>query len=141
MGLGLSPELTFDEEGAGTESVETSSTFAIDFERGRILNQRIDGIKAIEQFVHMALRTDRYTYPIYSHDVGNELKELLSDSEATDAYKEMEIPRLITEAIEYDDRIISVNDMEIRKEGDTFRVFFVVEADEGFLEVEEILNV
>ncbi|MBX0319745.1 DUF2634 domain-containing protein [Shouchella clausii] len=141
--MALSPELEFefDEDGNVVEPIQSSSTFAIDFENGRILNRRIDGLQAIEQFVHMALRTERYTYPIYSHDVGCELQELLSDTEVTDAYKEMEIPRLIVEALEYDERILAVNDIQITKVDDAFKVSFIVEADEGFLEVEELFNV
>ncbi|TPE70676.1 DUF2634 domain-containing protein [Halalkalibacterium halodurans] len=137
----LSPEIQFEEEDDNLdEEIETSSTWLIDFESGRILNQRVDGLRAIEQFVYMSLMTERYAYPIYSHDVGSELQELLSDPETTDAYKEMEIPRLITEALEYDERIAAVTDIEIEKQGDAFRVSFIVESEEGTLEMEEMLN-
>lgn len=137
----LSPEVQFEEEEDNLdEEIETSSTWLIDFESGRILNQRVDGLRAIEQFAHIALRTERYAYPIYSHDVGSELQELLSDPETTDAYKKMEIPRLLTEALEYDDRIEAVTDIEIEKQGDAFHVSFVIESEEGTLEMEEMLN-
>ena len=136
--MSLSPELNIDDE--ELEEVDPSRTFTIDFEKGRILTKVIEGPAAVEQFIHMALRTDRFTHAIYSHEVGNELQETLSDAETTDAYKEMEIPRLITEAIEYDDRILSVGEFEISKKEDAFHVSFVVEIDEGMLELEEVLN-
>lgn len=90
--------------------------------------------------VCMALRTERYAYAVYSHNIGNELQEVLSDHETTDAYKEMEIPRLIEEALIYDDRISAVTDFEIERQGDAFHVSFSVETDEGTLEIEEVIG-
>lgn len=52
----------------------------------------------------------------------------------------MEIPRLIEEALVYDDRISAVTDFEIEKQGDAFHVSFVVETDEGSLEIEEVIG-
>ncbi len=52
----------------------------------------------------------------------------------------MEIPRLIEEALLYDDRILAVTNFEIEKKDDAFIVSFTVEADEGMLEIEEVLG-
>lgn len=65
---------------------------------------------------------------------------MLADKETTDAYKKMEIPRLIEEALIYDDRISAVTDFEIDKQGESFHVSFTVETDEGTLEFEEVLG-
>ncbi|WP_366207975.1 DUF2634 domain-containing protein [Bacillus amyloliquefaciens] len=138
--MALSPEIEFDDFEDDSEAIETSRTYRIDFENGRITNELIAGLEAIKQFVYMALHTERYSYSVFSHDIGNELQEVLSDNETTDAYKKMEIPRLIEEALIYDDRISSVTDFEIDKSGDRFIVSFIVEADEGTLEIEEVLG-
>ncbi|MEC3797008.1 DUF2634 domain-containing protein [Bacillus velezensis] len=138
--MALSPEIEFDDFEDDSEAIETSRTYRIDFENGRITNELIAGLEAIKQFVYMALHTERYSYSVFSHDIGNELQEVLSDNETTDAYKKMEIPRLIEEALIYDDRISSVTDFEIDKSGDRFIVSFVVETDEGTLEIEEVLG-
>ncbi|AHK47798.1 MULTISPECIES: DUF2634 domain-containing protein [Bacillus amyloliquefaciens group] len=138
--MALSPEIEFDDFEDDSEVIETSRTYRIDFENGRITNELIAGIEAIKQFVYMALHTERYSYSVFSHDIGNELQEVLSDNETTDAYKKMEIPRLIEEALIYDDRISSVTDFEIDKSGDRFIVSFIVETDEGTLEIEEVLG-
>jgi len=138
--LALSPEIEFDDFEDDSEAIETSRTYRIDFENGRITNELIAGLEAIKQFVYMALHTERYSYSVFSHDIGNELQEVLSDNETTDAYKKMEIPRLIEEALIYDDRISSVTDFEIDKSGDRFIVSFIVETDEGTLEIEEVLG-
>ncbi|HBO5951469.1 DUF2634 domain-containing protein [Bacillus velezensis] len=138
--MALSPEIEFDDFEDDNEAIETSRTYRIDFENGRITNELIAGLEAIKQFVYMALHTERYSYSVFSHDIGNELQEVLSDNETTDAYKKMEIPRLIEEALIYDDRISSVTDFEIDKSGDRFIVSFIVETDEGTLEIEEVLG-
>ncbi|KYG33888.1 DUF2634 domain-containing protein [Alkalihalobacillus trypoxylicola] len=137
----LSPEVEISETVEGEEFIEPSNTYAIDFVNGRIESNHISGLEAIKQFVYMVLRTARYAYPIYSHDIGNELEETLADKETTDVYKEMEIPRLIEESLIYDERIISVQDFAIIKREDAFYVSFVVETDEGSIELEEVINV
>ncbi|MED4802650.1 DUF2634 domain-containing protein [Bacillus atrophaeus] len=136
----LSPEIQFDDIEDDSEVIETSRTYRIDFENGQITNELITGLEAVKQFVYMALHTERYSYSVFSHDIGNELQEVLSDNETTDAYKKMEIPRLVEEALIYDDRISSVTEFEIEKSGDRFLVSFIVETDEGTLEIEEVLG-
>ncbi|MDG0768180.1 DUF2634 domain-containing protein [Bacillus halotolerans] len=136
----LSPEIEFDDIEDDGEVIETSQTYKIDFENGRITNEIITGLEAIKQFVYLSLHTERYAYSVFSHDIGNELQDVLADNETTDAYKKMEIPRLIEEALIYDDRVSSVSDFEIEKQGDSFCVSFTVETDEGKLEIEEVLG-
>ncbi|CAI6222166.1 DUF2634 domain-containing protein [Bacillus subtilis] len=138
--MALSPEIEFDDIEDDSEVIETSQTYKIDFENGRITNEMITGLEAIRQFVYLSLHTERYAYSVFSHDIGNELQDILADNETTDAYKKMEIPRLIEEALIYDDRVSSVADFEIEKQGDSFHVSFTVETDEGKLEIEEVLG-
>ncbi|MGO0711560.1 DUF2634 domain-containing protein [Bacillus subtilis] len=138
--MALSPEIEFDDIEDDSEVIETSQTYKIDFENGRITNEMITGLEAIRQFVYLSLHTERYAYSVFSHDIGNELQDILADSETTDAYKKMEIPRLIEEALIYDDRVSSVSDFEIEKQGDSFHVSFTVETDEGKLEIEEVFG-
>ncbi|MDX7984554.1 DUF2634 domain-containing protein [Bacillus velezensis] len=138
--MSLTPEIEFEDLEDASEAVETSQTYRIDFENNRITNELINGLDAIRQFVYIALHTERYSYSVFSHDIGNELQEVLSDQHTTDAYKKMEIPRLIEEALLYDDRILAVTNFEIEKKDDAFIVSFTVETDEGMLEIEEVLG-
>ncbi|MCP6682771.1 DUF2634 domain-containing protein [Bacillus nakamurai] len=138
--MALTPEIAFDDLEDSSEAIETSQTYRIDFEKNRITNELISGLEAIRQFVYIALHTERYSYSVFSHDIGNELQEVLSDNETTDAYKKMEIPRLIEDALLYDDRISAVTDFEIEKQDDAFHVSFTVETDEGMLEIEEVMG-
>ncbi|CUB18261.1 hypothetical protein BN2127_JRS3_01469 [Bacillus safensis] len=139
--MALSPEEEIEDmDEDEDEVVEPSTTYRIDFESGRLTNEKINGLDAIRQFVYMALRTERYSHAVYSHDVGCEVQEAVSDEESTDEYKEMEIPRLIEEALLVDERIESVQDFQITKEGAAFKVIFEVVTDEGTLEIEEVIG-
>ncbi|MDM5321225.1 DUF2634 domain-containing protein [Bacillus altitudinis] len=137
--MALSPEEEI-EETEEDEEVETSTTYRIDVENGRLTGETISGIEAIRQFVYMTLRTERYAHPIYSHDIGTEIQELLTDTEATDEYKEMEIPRLLEEALIVDERIDHIEEIEVTKENDSFHVKLAIVTDEGALEIEEVME-
>ncbi|WP_144484891.1 DUF2634 domain-containing protein [Bacillus pumilus] len=137
--MALSPEEEI-EETEEDEEVETSTTYRIDVETGRLTGETISGIEAIRQFVYMTLRTERYAHPIYSHDIGTEIQELLTDTEASDEYKEMEIPRLLEEALIVDERIDHIEEIEITKENDSFHVKLAIVTDEGTLEIEEVME-
>nr|WP_199800810.1 MULTISPECIES: DUF2634 domain-containing protein [Bacillus] len=139
MNVALSPEEEI-EETEEDEEVETSTTYRIDVETGRLTGETISGIEAIRQFVYMTLRTERYAHPIYSHDIGTEIQELLTDTEATDEYKEMEIPRLLEEALIVDERIDHIEEIEVTKENDSFHVKLAIVTDEGTLEIEEVME-
>nr|WP_220482423.1 MULTISPECIES: DUF2634 domain-containing protein [Bacillus] len=139
MNVALSPEEEI-EETEEDEEVETSTTYRIDFENGRLTNEAITGIESIRQFIYMTLRTERYAHPIYSHDIGTEIQELLTDTEATDEYKEMEIPRLLEEALVVDERIDHIEEIEVTKQNDAFQVKLTIVTDEGTLEIEEVME-
>lgn len=139
--MALSPEVEISDELVDEdEEIETIRTYKIDYETMRITNEVIDGIEAIRQFIYMALRTPRYEHPIYSTDYGGEIEALLSDNEVTQEFKMMELPRLITEALIYDDRIDDVTDFDIKQTYDAFHVSFSVHSVEGILEIEEVLE-
>ncbi|MEK5338082.1 DUF2634 domain-containing protein [Bacillus sp. FSL M8-0166] len=137
--MALSPEEEI-EETEEDEEVETSTTYRIDFETGRLTGETISGIEAIRQFIYMTLMTERYAHPIYSHDIGTEIQELLTDTEATDEYKEMEIPRLLEEALIVDERIDHIEELEVTKQNDSFHVKLAIVTDEGTLEIEEVME-
>lgn len=137
--MALSPEEEI-EETEEDEEVETSTTYRIDVETSRLTGETISGIEAIRQFVYMTLRTERYAHPIYSHDIGTEIQELLTDTEATDEYKEMEIPRSLEEALIVDERIDHIEEIEVTKENDSFHVKLAIVTDEGTLEIEEVME-
>ncbi|MBC2369964.1 DUF2634 domain-containing protein [Listeria booriae] len=127
-------------EALDTDIIFPSKTYEIDFENNKLTGRMIDGLEALRQFVVLALRTSRFSYESYSADFGSELADLIADKEATDALIEMEIPRLIEEALIYDERVESVSDFVIEKKDDSYAVSFTVNSSEGVLNIQEVIN-
>ncbi len=90
--------------------VETqpSLNYAMKFELNRIVG-KVDGLEAMRQVIYKILNTERYQYLIYSWNYGIELADLFG---MPVDYCCAEIERRVTEALEADDRIESVEDFE-----------------------------
>jgi hypothetical protein len=104
------------------EEIEPSKTWALDFENGT-LGGFIDGDEAIKQFALKALITERSKYAIYTDDYGTELLDLIGEDVTADLL-ESEIPRMVEEALIYDDRIDSVSDIVLTRDGDKLYISF-----------------
>ena len=94
-----------------TQIIEPSKTWRINLETGR-LERFIDGKEAIRQYIRKALMTGRNRYLIYDDTYGEEIRDLLGQN-LTPALRDVELPRLVREAIEYDDRINEVTNVNI----------------------------
>lgn len=143
--MALTPEIAIEEVDENEEqSLEdvllAKKTYRFDFETNRLTSELISGLEAVRQYVMLALRIPRYAHAIYSADTGNELADMLSDPDTTPDYKMMEIERLVTEAIIYDDRIRRVYDFNIEHIEDAFYVSFKVDTAAGILAFEEVLT-
>ncbi|MEW4281758.1 DUF2634 domain-containing protein [Priestia megaterium] len=111
------------------EDVQPSKTYKLDFTNGR-LGGFIDEKEALKQAVHKALITARERFLIYTDEYGCELEDLIGSS-VTKAFIETDIPRVIEEALIYDDRIESVNDLIVTALGDTVSISFTVVDSNG----------
>lgn len=96
---------------------QPSKTYAIRFTTGQI-GGFIDELEAVKQYIRKAIVTERSKWRIYTDDFGCELYELIGQ-DVSDGYLSAEIPRMVREAVEYDDRILAVNDVTVRRDGDT----------------------
>ena len=67
----------------------------------------IDEELAMRQFIEKAVRTARFRHLIYDDEYGCELDDLIG-SDVTQELISSEIPRVVKEALIYDDRIESV---------------------------------
>lgn len=94
---------------------QPSKTWALDLKHGRIVS-KIDGKEAIRQYIWKALMTSRNRYLIYDDFYGEEIRDLIGH-DLTPALMFVEIPRLVREAIIYDDRIESVPSVKVAKYG------------------------
>jgi phage baseplate assembly protein W len=100
---------------AGEVDEQPSFTYKLDFETGRI-GGMVDEIDAMRQFIQKALITTRSEYLIYTDDYGCELPGMIGQA-VTDGFLHSEIPRMVREALIYDDRITGVNQITARREG------------------------
>lgn len=107
--------------------IQPSRTYRI--ENGRIRGT-IDGQLAIEQFIWKAISTALNRFIIYDDQYGCELDNLIGAT-VTQELIDDEIPRVVEEALVYDDRIDSVNDIILRHEGDTMFISFRVALTTG----------
>ena len=114
------------------EYVESSNTFSIDFEKGRI-SGFIDEKEAVKQAIMLILNTERYKFLIYSWNYGAELETLIGTHPDI---VEDECERLISEALLQDDRIMAVYDFEFSRNRDTLLVNFKVDSIYGDIDIE-----
>lgn len=84
-----------------------STTYLI--KEGRI-RSKTDGQEAMIQAVDKILRTERFVYPIYNNQYGNDFFELFGKSFG---YATVEVERMVKEALLADDRILSVTVSDI----------------------------
>lgn len=79
-------------------------SFTYHVKNGRIMTMT-DGHKAMVQAVDKILRTERFVYPVYDDQYGNDFFELFGKSFD---YAEAEVERMIKECLLADDRITNV---------------------------------
>lgn len=87
----------------------TEPTLTYQVKDGRIINL-VDGFEAMVQAVDKILKTERFVYPIYSDQYGNDFPELFGKDFG---YSEVEVERMLDEALLADDRVISTSVDEI----------------------------
>lgn len=97
----------------------------------------IDGEEALKQFIVKAMGTARYRFLIYDDQYGSELDDLIGDDFSPELLQ-AEIPRIIREALVYDDRIEDVVDFEITRDSNKLYVGFRVVTTDGTSITEEV---
>lgn len=115
---------------------EPSKTWRLDYENKRI-RRKIDGDDALLQYIQKALDTARNRFVIYDGTYGSELDDLIGQDLTADLMN-TEIPRLVTEALIYDDRIEDITNIEITRgpDGVVYVSFTVIKTEGGFLDAE-----
>lgn len=116
---------------------EPTKTFRIDFERYRIGNMT-DDKEALKQAIKKAILTPRGRHRIYDDSYGCEIWDLVG-SDVTYAYIDAEIPRMIREAIMYDDRINRVIEVKNSRNGDAVFIEATVDSIYGEFDVEVVI--
>lgn len=122
------------------ESLAVAQTYRLDFATGKISSGFIDEEEALRQYIVKALMTPRDEYAIYTEDYGSELEELIAEQEGPD-YILAEAPRIIADALENDDRVVSVDDVVVTLEGDLLTANITVSSIYGEITEEVTLIV
>lgn len=99
-----------------------SATWLINRQLMRV-QSNTDGLQAVRQAVEIILNTERFRWQIYSDRMGSETDELIGDDSG---YIESELPRMVTDALMVDDRVIEVTDFAFTTTGDTMTWSFTV---------------
>ncbi|NLR31404.1 DUF2634 domain-containing protein [Lactobacillus sp. ZJLC3-7] len=95
------------------EETLPSRTYLV--KNGRIQSM-IDGREAMVQAIDKILRTERFVFPIYTEDYGNDFNELLGKDFD---YAEVEVERMLEEAMYADDRVTDVRVDDVQKMNST----------------------
>lgn len=114
-----------DSEDDGDDEEETSRTYRLDLDAGRITGF-VDGIDAMEQAVRKAVATPRFDCLIYDDQYGSETACADMASGATEEYRRSAIEGFIRDALSQDTRILEVGEFEIEFVDDEAYVSFSV---------------
>lgn len=108
-------ELDVEDEISDDLEEETlpSQTYLV--KNGRIRSMT-DGWEAMVQAIAKILRTERFVFPIYTEDYGNDFNELLGKEFD---YAEVEVERMLEEAMYADDRVTDVRVNDVQKMNST----------------------
>lgn len=102
-------------------------TWRIDWEAGRVVGM-VDGLEAVKQAVYKVLQTPRYEHLIYTPNYGHELRTLIGKDPLL---IRSEARRMIREALMQDDRILAVEDFDVKVNGDSILIAFTVRSRYG----------
>lgn len=119
---GLLPEVDLDDVYAEEETEQAGGmlTPLFDFETGEFMkgsNDEIlvdDGIEGLKNVISKRTLTPRDAYPIYSEDYGCEAKDDMR-LDVSDDVKRLFIADSLMDAIAFDDRIVSVDEVDVIK--------------------------
>ena len=109
--------------GIEEEREEPSLTYKLDLDAGRIAG-KVDGLEAINQFIRKALITPRFHCLIYDNQYGSEIKDTITSKNATEELIEAEIPRLVSDALLCDGRVLRVYNFRYEIVEDYCHIFF-----------------
>ncbi|WP_128896325.1 DUF2634 domain-containing protein [Longirhabdus pacifica] len=116
------------------KQIASSKTYHFNFDTGE-MKGFVDSLQAIKQYIRKALCTPRFRYLIYDDQYGSELEELIG-KDVSNEFIFAEIPRLVREALIYDDRITDVKDVKVKRQDDAIYVSFQVETYLGSIQEE-----
>ncbi len=124
--------------GIEEEREAPSLTYKLDLDTGRIAGM-VDGLEAINQFIRKALITPRFHCLIYDNQYGSEIKDTITSENATEELIEAEIPRLVSDALLCDGRVLRVYNFRYEFVEDYCHIFFNADTVAGTTSFEGVI--
>lgn len=115
----------------------TSRVFKIDWDENRLTSQHIDGKEAINQAVRVITATELGSWGIFPEWFGLEMRDMYGMPRP---FVKANLERLIKEACNTDERIISIQDFSMEDIEKAVVVRMTVECKEGTVPVELEIN-
>ena len=122
------------EEGFEVEERKEPKDWEIDFDTGKLTGREVTGFDAIKQWVRIALSIDRYTFPQYTWDYGNDLSSLIGKN-FDEGYVKSEAKRMIEDALSVNEDILGIEDFECSFKNDKLTATFKLNTTYGGGEV------
>ena len=116
--------------------ITTYKEYEFNFNNNTLTGKVLEGKEALKVWIYKELLTQRYVYPIYSWDYGQDFDELIGQGYESD-YIKSEVERRVTECLLVNDRITRCHNFQINFINDTLHITFTAETTFG----EVIINV
>lgn len=109
-------------------SSQPSKTYYLDLDNKRVVD-KIDGVESVEQAIKKIILTEKRAYLIYDWFYGIGIQKYIGKDYY---YIAADIQNTIKEALKIDDRILTINSVELKKVGiDSCYVVYNVTSTEG----------
>ena len=118
-----------------TEQVESKNNgiykeYEYDFNTNTLTGKLLEGKEALKMWIYKAFLTNRYIYPIYSWDYGQDLDELIGQGYEND-YIKSEVERRVQETLMINEHIKGCHSFEINLINDSLQINFTVDTTFG----------
>lgn len=119
-----------DEEEIEIKEQKEPKDWEIDLKTGKLTGRAVTGFDAIKQWVRIALSVDRYAFPQYTWDYGNDLSSLIGKN-YDEGYLKSEAKRMIEDALSVNEDILAIEDFECSFKNDKLTATFKLNTTYG----------
>ena len=112
------------------QSTTIYKEYEFEFNNNRLTGKLLEGKAAIKMWIHKALLTKRYIYPIYSWDYGQDLEELIGQGYEHDFIKS-EVERRIQDCLMVNEKITKCHSFEVDLINEQLQISFTAETKFG----------
>ena len=104
--------------------------YEFDFNTGHLTGKILEGKEALKIWIYKVFLTNRYIYPIYSWDYGQDLEELIGQDYEYD-YIKSEVERRVQECLMINEHIKGCHSFEINLINESLQISFTVDTTFG----------